>query len=806
MSAVASPVPPLVATYRLQLHQEFGFAQATAIVPYLAELGISHLYLSPVLQATPGSTHGYDQCDPTRLSDDLGGDAAFRALAAAARAHGLGIVLDIVPNHMASSRHNPWWWEVLRTGRDGRAGVHFDIDWDDPDPGLHGRVMVPVLGEPLDRSLADGNLTLERTGDSPVLAYFDERFPLAADPGDRPVADLLGEQHYALAFWRDASTRLNYRRFFDINTLVALREEDPAVFVTLHDLVLDLVMRGDVQGLRVDHVDGLRDPGAYLENLRRLAPEAWLLVEKILEPGEHLPATWPVDGTTGYDFIHRLQGVFIDPAAEPALTAFYREFTGLGTDYDTVAREAKREAAERLFQPDINRLGRLLEKICAASGVPASAEERSSVITAIAVALPVYRTYLSTTVDLDQTSRAMLEGALEATRGSVDDTLRAVAGRALLGDGRSADETEFAARFQQFSGPLMAKGVEDTTFYRYNRMICLNEVGGSPGRFGVSVEEFHAANADTAQHYPRAMLASSTHDTKRSEDVRARLALLSLDPGAWVEAVRRWSQINAPHRRGGFPDRNAEYLLYQSLVGAWPLTRERAVEFMTKAAREAKRFTNWTDPDQAYEEALTGFVGAVFGDRGFQADLAEFVGPLISAGERVSLAQALVKLTAPGVPDIYQGTEVFEYSLVDPDNRRPVDYSALQALMSASREDDAAPGSAKHRLVRAVLAARREAPAAFAPGSTYTPLAARGPASSNVLAYARGTRDQPYTIVVAVTRLALAVPAGLADTHLDLGPGAWSSAVGGHRTVNGPAPSLAGVLGESPGALLVRQP
>ena len=819
-AATAAAPPALVATYRLQLHQGFTFRDAAAIVPYLADLGISHLYLSPVQQAVTGSTHGYDQCDPTRLSDDLGGEAGFRALVAATRDHRLGIILDIVPNHMATSPENPWWWELLRSGRDGRAGTYFDVDWEAPDPDLHNRVMVPVLGAPLEQVLERGELSREDGPSGPELRYFEQRFPLHREPGEVDLAGLLDAQPYALAHWREAFTRLNYRRFFDINSLVALREEDPAVFVTVHALPLSLLERGDIQGLRVDHVDGLRDPHAYLEMLRRRAPGAWLLVEKILEPGERLPLEWRVAGTTGYDFIHRLQGVFIDPGAESALTAFYADFTGETASYVEVVAQAKAEVAEELFSADIARLERILAELCTDAGVAASPAARVAAIRAAAVAMPVYRTYLRPGSPPSAEDRARIDSAMAAVRRAepaLHPDLAGLLESALLVKKDGPLEWEFALRFQQLSGPLMAKGVEDTAFYRYLRLACLNEVGGDPGAFSVSPGAFHAANLEALVDHPTAMLASSTHDTKRSEDVRARIALLSQEPAAWTAAVRRWAALNEPHWGGAVPDRNVEYLLYQTLVGAWPLPEERALEYLTKAAREAKRQTSWIAPDEAYEASLADFIRGVLNSAKFQAELADFARPLVEPGFIQSLAQSLVKMTSPGVPDIYQGTEAWDLSLVDPDNRRAVDYDLRRSLLASSR-GAARPGTpgidaggerwedglAKVHVVAAALRTRRASAEAFGEGSTYTPLTADGPGSDNVLAFARGTREDPMMVVTVVPRLVLRGGPDWAATKLDLGPGEWRDRLWGGPDVPGPAVSLATIFARHTLALLER--
>jgi (1->4)-alpha-D-glucan 1-alpha-D-glucosylmutase len=817
----APAAAPRVATYRLQLHAGFTFADAAAIAPYLADLGISHLYLSPILQAVPGSMHGYDQCDPTRVSDDLGGETGFRRLVAAARGHHLGIVLDIVPNHMATHASNPWWWELLAAGREGRAGTYFDIDWSPGDPNLDGRVLLPVLGRGLEGALDAGELRLGRRDGAPVVEYFEQRFPLRDVEEDVATLsrEILDRQAYVLAGWREGAARLNYRRFFDINTLVALREEDPAVFAAVHDLPLRMVEQDQVQGLRLDHVDGLRDPAGYLESLRRRAPGAWLLVEKILEPGERLPESWPVDGTTGYDFIHRLQGVFVDSAAEASMTALYTEFTGQPADFHEVVRTAKLEAAQRLFGSDVARLERGFARVAATRGVGGSRDQRAAALTALAVCLPVYRTYLRPGAALPAIERDRLELAARQAR-ELDPGLDAALVDLLLGvltgDVEGEEAADLTMRFQQFSGPLMAKGVEDTAFYRYNRLVSLNEVGGDPAAFGVGLDEFHSANLEALRHHPAAMLASSTHDTKRSEDVRARLSLLAQVPGDWAAAVRRWSAMNQAHRSADLPDRNAEYLLYQTLVGAWPLDEDRAVAYMKKAAREAKQHTTWTDPDAGYEDALRGFVRGVCRDGAFQADLRAFVEPLVAPGRTVSLAMALLKLTAPGVPDIYQGSETWDLSLVDPDNRRPVDYAVRQALLrqqlAAVRSGGdytttilAGPdtGLSKLHVVAEALRTRRNCAAAFQPGSTYTPLRADGSAAANAVAFARGSAEDPMMVVVAVPRLTLGSQPAWSATTLQLGPGEWTNELDG-RPICGPQPSLADLFERFPVALLER--
>ena len=608
------------ATYRLQLGPGMGFARARELVPYLRDLGVSHLYLSPALQARRGSTHGYDVTDPRRISDDLGGEAAFRELAAA----GLGVLLDIVPNHMAASDENPFWADERLRER------FFDID---PETGRH-------------------------------------------------------------------------RRFFSIDELAGVRQEDPEVFETTHALVLGLVAEGVVDGLRIDHPDGLADPPEYLRRLAaRGAERVW--VEKILEPGEELP-DWPVEGTTGYEFMADATGLFIDPGGEAPLTALHAEITGERRPFADVADEAKRQEARTTFRPEVDRLRTLLDDPGMADAV---------------AGLPVYRTYV------EPQAGEVEPHDVEAVR---EAELPARVREALVAPG-DPDEEAFAIRFQQTTGAVMAKGVEDTALYRYLRLTALNEVGSDPGRWGASPAEVHARNAARAERFPRGLLATQTHDTKRSGDARARIGALSGTPGAWRELVLRWRAMNAPLRERGAPSAAEEYLIYQTLAGAWPLERERLVDYMVKAMREAKVTTDWTDPDEGHERAVRRFVAGLYRSEEFLADLEAFVAELAPRGEEAALGQTLLKLTAPGVPDIYQGDELWSLSLVDPDNRRPVDWEARRRLL-----DDVLAGApptretAKLFLIHRALALRARRPEPFA--GAYRPLETGGRA----FAYARG--------------------------------------------------------------------
>ena len=771
------------ATYRLQFHRGFTLRDALRIVPYLSALGVSHVYASPLLKAQQNSTHGYDTCDPTQINPEIGTEADLDQFVAALREQDMGLVLDIVPNHMAAVPENPWWWDVLKHGRQSRFADYFDINWDGPNPERRGKVLLPVLGDELERVLDRGELTLASREGEVTLRYFDHRFPIhpktLADTGKFPVEalaqfhsnrqamkELLDRQHYRLAWWRHGDSELNYRRFFTITHLAGVRVELPQVFADTHRHILDWCQRGLIDGLRVDHPDGLRDPQDYLCHLRKSAPGIWIVVEKILEPGENLPADWPVDGTTGYDFLARLSELFIDPAGEKPLTEFYASFTGEPTDYATLVREKKRWILQHQLVAEVERLTRLLVAIQAEQSPPrpVSPEESRRALIEIIACFPVYRCYMQakqgSISDTDRGSISQaIAGAIQATPPPspvVLDFLGDLLRRKL--NGRLA--SDFVMRFQQLTGPAMAKGAEDTSFYCFNRFAGLNEVGSDPARFGISVNEFHLACRRSHEHWPNTMLATSTHDTKRSEDVRARLALLSEIPELWTAAVRRWSAMNEKHRCDGLPDRNAEYLFYQTLAGAWPLPLDRALAYMEKASREAKQHTGWTDPDVAYDDALKHFVAATLGDPEFTGDLQQFVAPLIQAGQINSLAQTLLKLTAPGVPDIYQGTELWDLSLVDPDNRRPVDFATRTQLLAGSKKASAEQvwqrrqeGLPKLWLIEKSLRFRREHPDLFGSGSRYKSLEVRGRHAAHALAFAR-VHDETLALTV-VPRLPL---------------------------------------------------
>jgi (1->4)-alpha-D-glucan 1-alpha-D-glucosylmutase len=891
-----------LSTYRVQLQPAFGFDDVTAIAPYLHRLGVSHLYASPYLQAAPGSTHGYDVIDHSRVNAELGGEAGHERMCAALGDNDLGQVLDIVPNHMAIVGGNRWWWDVLENGPSSQYASYFDVDWDPPEAKLRNTVLMPILGDHYGRVLEAGEFRLERDQGAFTVHYYDHVLPVAprslddllagaarrcrsmeleslatffgrlppsyltdrasvrerhrdkevlraslarllreeptvAAAVDAEVAAvnadhdrldaLLERQNYRLAFWRTAGRELDYRRFFDIHTLAALRMEDEAVFVDTHELLITWLERGVVDGLRIDHPDGLRDPEGYLRRLERAAGSGtYVVVEKILEPGERLPQSWPVAGTTGYDFTNRVGGLFVDPAAEEPLSEAYTAFTGEPVDYDEVVYEKKQLVMAEVLSAEINRLTGLAIEACEHHRRyrDYTRHDLHQTLKELIAAFPVYRTYVvpgpatSGSGGPSPDDVAHAEEAAKLARGrrpDLDGELFDFFVDILLGRLRGPVEDELVARFQQVTGPVMAKGVEDTTFYTYNRLAALNEVGGNPGRFGVSPDEFHDGNAFLARHWPGTLLATSTHDTKRSEDTRARIALLSEIPTRFAGAVSEWARLNDRHRADpSLPDRNAEWLLYQTLVGAWPLSVERAVAYMEKASKEAKEHTSWVDPDPIYDDALRRFIEGILGDPEFTGALEAFVAPLVEPGRITSLAQALLKLTSPGVPDIYQGCELWDHSLVDPDNRRPVDFTVRQALLAEAETASPAEvwpakaysGLPKLLLTHRALHLRARRPEYFRVGSAYEPLTASDPKAAHAVAFARTAAGGSAGVVTVAPRLVLGLDRDWAGTTLRLPDGRWSDVLdGGARTFEGEV-ALADLLGPFPVALLERAP
>jgi (1->4)-alpha-D-glucan 1-alpha-D-glucosylmutase len=604
---------------------------------------------------------------------------------------------------------------------------------------------------------------------------------------------LINRQNYRLAFWRAASSSLGYRRFFDINELVGLRVEESEVFQAVHALPVAWVQKGLVQGLRIDHPDGLWDPTEYFHRLREACPDAWIVAEKILELGEKLPADWRVAGTTGYDFLNLVGGLFIDPKGEDGLTRIYENFTGEKNSFGDLVRVCKRQVLEELLGSEIRRLTSLFGDICEQRRRyrDYTRQELRAALCETAVCFPVYRSYVSASANVVRSEdECHVKKAIEdagAQRADLDPELFRFLEDLLLLRVSGPRENELAIRFQQLTGPTMAKGVEDTAFYRFHRLIALNEVGGDPSCFGISPEQFHEACAAARTQRPLALLASTTHDTKRSEDVRARLALLSEIPEWWADAVRRWADHNDRHRHGEAPDRNTEYLFYQTLVGAWPIDLTRTTAYMEKAVREAKVYTSWLMQNESYESNLGHFIKAVLKDETFRADLEGFVSDLVAPGRVNSLAQTLIKLTAPGVPDIYQGTELWDLSLVDPDNRRPVDFSLRRRLLNESvrlspeellaRMDEGLP---KLWIIRQTLHLRQRHPELFGPEAQYRPLYAWGAKDDHVVAFLRGER-----VIAVAPRFVMRLGADWMDTMLELPSGQWHNILTGDEVAGG---------------------
>jgi (1->4)-alpha-D-glucan 1-alpha-D-glucosylmutase len=819
------PVPS--ATYRIQLTSDFGFDQVTETLPDLARLGVSHVYLSPVLQAAPGSTHGYDVVDHTRISDDLGGAAGLERLVAALAEHGLSAIADVVPNHMSMPtplRLNRALWSVLRDGPSSPQARWFDVDWTVPDRA----VLLPVLGDRIGTVLATGQLTLDRSGDEPVLRYHEHEFPVRPGTEDLPLLELVDRQWYRLAWWRVADEELNYRRFFDVDTLAAVRVELPEVFEATHAVLLDLVRRGALTGLRIDHPDGLADPRGYLRRLAGASGSVWVVVEKILEADEELPPDWRCAGTTGYDALARVGGLFVDPAGAAPLARLQAELTGSWADLSEVVAQAKREVVEQGLYAEVHRLVDLMSDICRDDIMLRDHTRRSlhDAVIELLVAFDRYRAYVVPGEPAPAVSVQVVEAAVERARAGLgpegQEALELVRdlvlGRPLGGPtpihagARSSRRDELMVRFQQTCGPVMAKGVEDTAFYRWQLLVGLNEVGGDPGRFGVTGEEFHGYCQHRQALWPDTMTTLSTHDTKRSEDVRARLAVLAELPAEWSVAVHRWRLDAAVHRGQAWPDPSTEYLFWQTLVGLWtfgaeagPPAPDRVTGYLVKAVREAKQQTSWTAPDEGYEAAVLGFAEAVLADQDLIAAVGEFC-DLIAGPARVGvLGQKLVQLTMPGVPDVYQGCELVDLSLVDPDNRRPVDYAARSARLA--RLDDGSPAAdlddEKLLVTSRALRLRRDRPDWFTgPDAAYQPLPT---STGNEVAFGRGAPEQPGCLTV-VTRMpvALARLGGWGEHTVVLPDGRWRDELTGSQR-DGGATRLADLLADLPVALLRRQ-
>ena len=895
-------------TYRLQFTRAFRFSDAEALAPYLADLGISHVYASPLFKAREGSPHGYDIVDPNEINPELGTQADFEELVATLKSHGIGWIQDIVPNHMAWDGDNPYLADVLEKGRRSRFAEVFDIDWESGSSNLRGRVLAPFLEEPYAECLERGEMKILLEASGLVVRYGVLRFPVNAKsyaailgpvpglpagiagrsgefmtddefarlkqelrefyeagglgrqfidarleevngspghPGSFAALDaVLSSQVCRLAHWRLSAEEINYRRFFDISELIGVRVEDGDVLNLTHTLIFRLIERGLIDGLRIDHIDGLFDPTAYLQQMRQRLPDLYLIVEKILGDGEDLPAAWPVQGTTGYDFLNAVNGLFVNEKSDGPMERLYRAFTGLAGSAGQLLREKKRLVLNTLFRGELERLCRLTKRIAAESfrGRDLMGSRLRQALAEVLIAFPVYRTYVDGGV-IREADPCYIGQALAEARSTSPGLVVEIDFIAALFDagGGVGDEPARAWRglFQQLSSPLTAKGFEDTFLYGYNRLLSLNEVGGVPRRFGVSVQDFHRFCSDRNDRWPYSLNATATHDTKRGEDARARLNVLSEIPGPWTKKLRHWSRLNrrrkSPLRGEPAPDRNDEYLFYQALIGAFPLEgntqefRDRMKVYAVKALREAKGHTSWIEPDGDYEGACLKFLEAILDpveDNRFLAEWIRFQRRIGRFGMLNSLSQVLIKMTAPGAPDFYQGTELWDFSLVDPDNRRPVDFTHRLSMLTALQsgfENDREPfirdllasmedGRIKMFLIWRALSARRSHAGAFS-GGEYLPLSPRGRRRNSVVAFAR--HNGPQWVLTVAPRLLHAwlkdgeMPLGQeswADTQLpalDGMPSVWRDAITGDEVVFESSCPVGRILQRFPVALLI---
>ena len=834
-------IPPR-ATMRLQLHNGFTFADAAKVVPYMARLGVSHLYASPILTARPGSMHGYDVTDPTQVNPELGGEEGFRRLVGTLRMHRLGLILDIVPNHMAVGGQNAWWVDVLRLGQASQHAQVFDIDWHPDNPLLQGKVLLPILGKPYGDALESGEIIVARESGDWQVRYFDNWFPVrpedaakltelgaeaydAVNPEGRGrLHRLLERQHYRLAFWRTANDEINWRRFFDINELIGVRVEKPAVLEATHATLFRLYRDGLIDGVRIDHVDGLADPGSYCRTLRarfqELAPDrpAYIVVEKILGRGEQLPADWGVDGTSGYDFMDAVSAVQHDVSSGEALGALWYELTGRPAGFADEEVPARRETLARSFVAQLEACAGAFQA-AALQNVATRDAGRAAIRSALVVLLahfPVYRSYPGEPSKADQDAyRRALEGAKAAPEFARIDVIEMIMG--LLRRPETPARQKAATIFQQLSAPVTAKSVEDTAFYRYGRLISRNDVGFDVATLGTEPDTFHHLSAERSRLFPGALLTTATHDHKRGEDVRARLAVLSEMPEEWGQTLRRWMARNARYRTEHGPSLVDEVMLYQTLVGVWLGSldggfEERIAAWQSKAMHEAKLETSWTSPNEAYEAAAREFLHSVLADGGFRDEVTALVGRIAAAGAVNGIAQALLKLTVAGVPDLYQGTEFWDFSLVDPDNRRPVDFIAREHALESGGAPVALArnwmdGRVKQAVIATALRARAEAPELFAEGE-YIPL----DGGQHLIAFVR--RHQKRSAVVIAPRLVL----GMVSDGLAIPTSAWGGAsvrlpdglsgtvrnvlTGDEVTLSADLPA-ARVLGAFPAALLI---
>jgi (1->4)-alpha-D-glucan 1-alpha-D-glucosylmutase len=815
------------ATMRLQFHKGFTFADAERHVAYFSRLGISHIYASPITVARAGSMHGYDVVDPTRINPELGGEDGLRRLVASLRAAGLGLVVDVVPNHMAVGSENPWWLDVLKHGQASRYASYFDIDWNAEDASLRGKVLLPFLGRPYREALAANEITLAQEDGGFVARYFQQRYPIAnrdadditresvaafdpkSNQGRQRLDALLARQHYRLAWWRVANDEINWRRFFDINELAGLRMEHAEAFEEVHALIFRLYADGVIDGVRIDHIDGLSDPASYCRALRQRldaltnrrppsAPRgrAYLVVEKILLRGETLPTAWQCDGTTGYDFMNDVSAVQHDTCGDTTLAQLWHSVSNRTTDFASEEQAARREILVRSFSAQLEACAASFDRLARAEALEVSRASLRRALIELLAHFPIYRTY-ATSAERPERDRQFIAAAVAgatstglATDREALERLRAWLGKRSNDPAIAAVQDRAVTQFQQLSAPLAAKAVEDTAFYRYGKLLSRNDVGFDVRQFSASASDFHASILRRQAAFPHSMLATATHDHKRGEDVRARLAVLSAVAADWARVLPCWIErcrlLQRDTAAVPLPHSSDIAMLLQMIVGAWPLDLDldddagrrtlarRLAQWQEKSLREAKLATDWSIPNKPYESSARELLISLIeraADPELLTDIVAFAGRAAPAGAVNGLAQTLLKLTVPGVPDLYQGAELWDFGLVDPDNRQPVDFAARATGLGASTIHGLVgnwrSGFVKQALIAQTLAVRRERPKLFSQGS-YAPIEVRGEFAGQVVAFARRTKNDS-----AITIVPRAASALLRPGAITFEPGAW---------------------------------
>ena len=811
---------------------DFGFEECAKIVPYLYKLGISHIYFSPYFQAEDGSKSGYDVVDNQKVNEEFGGKEGLQRLTKKMEPY-LGQVLDIVPNHTSiQSDRNKLWMDVLKNGRKSKYARFFDINWNPPQKKLAGKILLPVLGEHYETELHSGHIQIKKIKNDFYANYYSFVFPINSagvriikkrtniekdkelekiNQNPQLIDEILNIQFYFLSHWQAADKEINYRRFFSINHLIGMCVEEKKVFEHVHKNIFQMLKKRELDGLRIDHIDGLRNPLEYLKRLRKKAPNKWIIVEKILGPAEKIPDNWPIHGTTGYDFLNAVNGLFVNASAKEPLSKLYRQLTGETRQYSEVLYKKKLLTLEKSFNGELTRLIDILEEISMRYRhfrdlTLSEIKEGLSIIIAY---FPFYRTYITDFKhSITKEDKKYIEQAISISREKnpqVHPLVWQFFNDLFSGELKGNNELEFILRFQQLTGSVMAKGAEDTTFYCFNDLISLNEVGGYPSKFGTSINEFHDYCFRMQKDWPLTMLATSTHDTKRSEDVRMRINMISEIPQQWQQTVTWWFEHNRKYHSGNAPEANTEYLLYQTLIGSWPIEQQRIKDYMIKAVREEKVRTSWTKVKEDYEEALILFIDNILKDKEFVKSLESFTTLILGAAQISSLSETLIKYTAPGIPDLYQGTELWDISLVDPDNRRAVDYELRKNIFSQMEKLDCIgaleqldSGLTKMYVIYHCLKVRREHLECFGNEGSYELIKVSGEKAENVVAFGRSRK-----IVTVASRLLISLGDDWQDTAVELGEGRWMNEF--TKQIFEGKTEIRNLLNDFPLALLVKE-